>query len=48
MTSDGDAAACAPDLLDAPLRTEAGNPLDEAKVVHTQHAQEATEYFRQG
>ncbi len=32
-------SACAPDFLDAALGTEADRPLDEAKVVHTQHAQ---------
>ena len=46
LTSDGEPAACAPDLLD-PARAEAANPLDEVKVVHTQHAQEATEDSRQ-
>ncbi len=48
MSRDCQPAARAPDLLDAALGPEAGNPLDEAEVVHTQQAQNATEHFRQG
>ncbi len=45
---DGQPAACAPDLLDTALRTEADSHLDEAEVVHIQPAYNATKHFQQG
>jgi len=38
MTRDRQPAASALDLLDAAFAPEAENPLDEAKVVQSQHA----------
>ncbi len=48
MSRDGQPAARAADFLDTALGPEADHPLDEAIVVHSQCAQNATEYFRQG
>ncbi len=46
-TRDGQAAASALDFLNAAFRTEAGDLLDEAKVVQAQHAENATDNSRQ-